>query len=185
MGNMGKLDSLRLDHNQLSGGVPSELGNLVNLTSLLLGSNPLSGALPSSLTNLTGLTWFYFGDTNLCEPTDPAFQAWKSGVQYWFGTNIPCVPVRYSISGRVTTSQGAGVAGVTVSAGGGASAVTAANGVYTITNLITGTYTLVPSKSGYIFSPPSRVVTVPPNKTGADFTASGQYRTYLPLIGRE
>jgi hypothetical protein len=48
--------------------------------------------------------------------------------------------------------------------------------------LISGTYTLTPTKSGYTFSPPSRTVSVPPNATGQDFTAS--YRVYLPLALR-
>ena len=35
----------------------------------------LSGTLPLSLTNLTNLRFFAFSDTDLCKPSDPAFQA--------------------------------------------------------------------------------------------------------------
>jgi CARDB/Kelch motif len=46
------------------------------------------------------------------------------------------------------------------------------NGYYTLTGLIADTYTITPSKSGYIFSPASRTVSVPPNATGQDFAAT-------------
>ncbi|MBA7659035.1 Ycf48-like protein [subsurface metagenome] len=57
-----------------------------------------------------------------------------------------------------------------VSVGAGGSAITDASGVYTTTGLIAGTYTLTPSKSAYVFSPPTRTVSVPPSATGQDFT---------------
>jgi hypothetical protein len=78
----------------------------------------------------------------------------------------------YSISGTVTTSGGAGISGVTVSAGS-ASATTNSSGAYTITGLANGTYTLTPSLSGYTFSPTSRSVTVSSaNVTGQNFTGT-------------
>jgi len=96
----------------------------------------------------------------------------------------------YSISGRVTDASGNPIAGVTVSAIGGPSATTGSDGYYTIRWLPAGTYTVIPSKSGYTFSPPSRTVTVPPNATGVDFMGSpvglGLSYTgpsYLPAAG--
>jgi Proprotein convertase P-domain/Carboxypeptidase regulatory-like domain len=78
----------------------------------------------------------------------------------------------YSISGSVTTSGGAGISGVTVSAGS-ASATTNSSGAYTITGLANGTYTLTPSLSGYTFSPTSRSVTISSaNVTGQNFTGT-------------
>jgi Tol biopolymer transport system component len=77
--------------------------------------------------------------------------------------------VGYSISGRVTDGNSP-ISGVTISTDAGHSATTNATGYYTITNLITGTYTVVPSKSSYTFSPASRTVTVPPDAMGQDFT---------------
>jgi PKD repeat protein len=65
----------------------------------------------------------------------------------------------FAVSGSVTTSGGAGISGVNVSASGGGSATTDANGAYTL-NLANGTYTLTPSRSGYTFSPTTRSVTV-------------------------
>ena len=77
----------------------------------------------------------------------------------------------YFVSGRVRDESNNPVSGVVVSAGTGGSATTNASGYYTITGLVTGTYTLTPTKSGYTFSPPSRTVSVPPSATGQDFTA--------------
>ena len=61
----------------------------------------------------------------------------------------------YSISGTITLG-GAGLTGVTVTAGSG-SATTSATGAYTISGLAAGSYTVTPSRSGYTFSPASTV----------------------------
>lgn len=81
------------------------------------------------------------------------------------------VTTAHSISGRVMDSSNNGISGVTISDGEGHTAVTDSNGNYTLIGLLTGTYTITPSKSGYTFSPASRAVTVPPNKIGQDFVA--------------
>lgn len=81
-------------------------------------------------------------------------------------------PVTYSVSGAVTTSAGAGISGVVVSAGS-ASATTSSTGAYTINGLANATYTLSPSLSGYTFSPATRSVTVSgANQTGQNFTGT-------------
>ena len=76
----------------------------------------------------------------------------------------------YTISGTVT-SNSTGLAGVTLSAGG-KTATTASDGTYTLSGLAAGTYTVTPSISGFALTPTSRSVTVGPNATGIDFTAS-------------
>lgn len=82
------------------------------------------------------------------------------------------VATTFSISGRVATSGGAGISGVSVSTGS-ASATTNSNGDYTIANLANGTYTLTPSLSGYTFSPTSLSATVSgANLTGRNFTGT-------------
>jgi protocatechuate 3,4-dioxygenase beta subunit len=83
------------------------------------------------------------------------------------------VPTTYSISGRVTDSGGNAISGVIISAGLGANATTDANGNYTLSGLAVGMYTLIPSRSGYTFSPTSRTVSVPPNSPGQDFVGNG------------
>lgn len=84
--------------------------------------------------------------------------------------------ITYSISGRVTNSSGGGISGVAISDGAGHTATTDKNGNYTVSGLSQRSYTLVPSKSEYIFSPGSRSITVPPNQTNQNFT--GQVKTY-------
>jgi len=66
------------------------------------------------------------------------------------------------------------ISGVTVSAGSGGSAVTDASGYYTLFGVITGMYTLTPTKTGYTFSPVTRTVSVPPDAAGQDFTGTLQ-----------
>ena len=51
----GRVTSLRLDDNRLSGSIPPELGNLADLQVLDLGNNQLSGSIPKELGNLADL----------------------------------------------------------------------------------------------------------------------------------
>ena len=76
----GRVTGLELGDNALSGSIPSELGNLLHLQELSLDDNALSGALPSSLVNLTNLGELSLQGTQLCAPTDAAFQAWLQGI---------------------------------------------------------------------------------------------------------
>ena len=78
----------------------------------------------------------------------------------------------YSISGHVLESSGNPIPDVTISAGAGSSGTTDASGAYTITNLITATYTLTPTRIGWTFTPGNRTVSIPPNAAGQDFTGS-------------
>ncbi len=75
----------------------------------------------------------------------------------------------YSISGHVTNLFGSPLDGVTVSAGEGYTDITDASGNYTISNVITGTYPIIPSLVGYTFSPASQTVSVPPDAVAQDF----------------
>jgi len=55
LGDLTDLTQLHLEVNELSGSIPPELGNLTNLTSLDLRFNRLSGEIPSELGNLARL----------------------------------------------------------------------------------------------------------------------------------
>ena len=86
LGNLADLQSLSLDDNQLSGSIPLELGNLQNLQWLNLDFNPeLSGSLPRSFTGLKKLNSLSVYVTQLCGPTDAAFQTWLHGVAGVYG----------------------------------------------------------------------------------------------------
>jgi len=79
----------------------------------------------------------------------------------------------YSISGQVSISgTNNGLSGVTVSAGTGYSALTNENGYYTISTVPAGNYTLIPSKSGYTFTPSTINVLVGPNASGKNFVGA-------------
>ncbi len=87
LGNLANLRVLALGNNRLSGPIPSELGNLVNLRILQLRTNQLSGPFPDSFTGLDVLESFWWYETQLCAPTDAAFQAWLRGVEVTDGEN--------------------------------------------------------------------------------------------------
>ena len=76
LGDLANLEDLLLSNNRLSGSVPSRFGGLASLRRLELSNNDdLAGALPASLTHLR-LESLQAANTDLCAPSDPAFQAW-------------------------------------------------------------------------------------------------------------
>lgn len=78
----------------------------------------------------------------------------------------------YSISGQVKYGSGAGIAGVALQLSGASvsAAMTDANGVYSITGLADGDYTVRPILTGNTFSPASKRVTIAgASQSGVDF----------------
>jgi len=78
----------------------------------------------------------------------------------------------YSISGKVTTSSGSAMSGVTMTLSGTASRTATTNiyGKYKFTGLGNGNYTITPGKTGYTFTPASKTVSVSAsNITGQNF----------------
>ena len=71
LGNLTMLDELSLGDNQLSGSIPSELGNLTQLEDLDLQWNELSGSIPSELGNLTALKYLHLGPNELSGSIPP------------------------------------------------------------------------------------------------------------------
>ncbi len=85
----------------------------------------------------------------------------------------------YSISGTVT-SGGSALAGVTMTLVGGSSgpATTDANGNYAFDDIPVGTYTLIPSLTGYTFAPSSRAVFIDGlDAVGFNFSSISEGRT--------
>ncbi len=92
------------------------------------------------------------------------------------GQNFTATPTggTFSISGTVT-SGGNGLSGVTMTLSGDAGAVTStdANGNYTFSGLGNGNYTVVPTMTGYAFSPASQPVSiVGASVSGVNFTGT-------------
>ncbi|MEO6326635.1 MAG: M4 family metallopeptidase, partial [Thermoanaerobaculia bacterium] len=94
---------------------------------------------------------------------------WQSVQKAWDAVGVggtwSCGVTTYSIGGN------AGTSGASVTAGS-SSATSDASSNYSIGGLAAGTYTVTPSKSGCTFSPASQSVTVGPNATGKNFTAT-------------
>ena len=90
LGNLTALQSLNLSANSLTGALPAEVGNLVNLQRLVLINNPdLSGPLPQELTNLVNLEYLKFQDTGLCAPPNRTFREWLDSVEFVRGGHCP------------------------------------------------------------------------------------------------
>ena len=90
---LGRVSTLDLAGNGLSGELPGGLGLLAELTELRIGDNrALAGRLPVSLTRLS-LSVLDYAGTNLCSPADASFRAWLAGVASHQGTGVECVPL--------------------------------------------------------------------------------------------
>ncbi|MDE2963436.1 MAG: hypothetical protein OXU26_05965, partial [Acidobacteriota bacterium] len=61
----GRVTSLDLNDNQLTGSIPAELGNLVNLRFLVLDYNQLTGAIPAELGDLANLQNLWLANNQL------------------------------------------------------------------------------------------------------------------------
>ena len=80
-----------------------------------------------------------------------------------FALDPPTAPPAYSVNGVIRDAQGLPAAGVTVNAAGpagNAAAVTDATGLFVLTGLLTGTYTVVPDSPLFAFAPASQSVSV-------------------------
>jgi hypothetical protein len=78
----------------------------------------------------------------------------------------------YTASGYVHGAGGNPISDVTISTTTTStiSTTTDASGAYTLTNFMSGAYTLMPSNPGWVFEPPMRTINVPPDQSGVDFT---------------
>ncbi len=97
LGNTIQLDSLNLSNNNLSGDIPAELANVGRVTddlsllsALQLSGNPeLSGELPLGLTSASFMRVLEYDGTEICEPNDPAFDAWIEGIPDFAAESYP------------------------------------------------------------------------------------------------
>ena len=89
---LGRVSTLDLTGNGLTGPLQADLGQLAKMLRLRIGGNALSGRLPLSLTRVS-LIEFSYADTGLCTPRDPAFQAWLNGISAHEGSGAVCAPL--------------------------------------------------------------------------------------------
>lgn len=136
----------------------------------LNGTKNPAATSPSTLTGLTNGTTYYFVVTAV----NVAGESIES-------TQVSATPTAYSISGTVS-----GAAGVTITATNTTTSVavtvtTASNGSYSVSGLANGTYNVVPSLTGYTFTPTSTSVTIAGgvNITGTNFTATASATGYI------
>ena len=89
---LGRVTTLDLTRNGLTGQLPSQLGDLSRMRGLRIGGNPLTGRLPLSLARLP-LHELHYEDTQLCAPAEADFQTWVNAVASHQGTGVECTPV--------------------------------------------------------------------------------------------
>ena len=89
---LGRVVTLDLTRNGLTGELPASLGSLALMTALRIGGNALSGALPKSLADLP-LRELHYADTQLCTPPEESFRAWLSSISSHEGTGVECAPL--------------------------------------------------------------------------------------------
>ena len=81
LGGLTQLTYLHLHNNNLTGPVPAEFGRMSRLEELVLSDNEeMAGPLPFEMTSLGRLNVLLAEGTELCAPSDSAFQTWLEGV---------------------------------------------------------------------------------------------------------
>ena len=88
---LGRVATLDLAGNGLSGRLPAGLGDLAAMTALRVGDNALSGRLPRTLLDLP-LGELNYAGTELCAPADEVFRAWLDAIAVLEATGAECAP---------------------------------------------------------------------------------------------
>jgi hypothetical protein len=114
------------------------------------------------------------------EPANTLYVASVNGTVSVFALDPASAPAAFSVNGVIKDAQGVPAAGVTVNAAGSgasASAVTDATGLFVLTGLPAGAYTIKPASTAFSFAPASQSVAVNSvNVRGLAFTTS------LPVV---
>ncbi|MYB06634.1 MAG: hypothetical protein F4Y24_09810 [Gemmatimonadetes bacterium] len=85
----GRVSTLDLQSNGLSGTLPSRMGELADLTGLRVGDNRLTGRLPASLLKAP-LRELRYANTEICVPVESWFRKWLAAIQRHDGTDVEC-----------------------------------------------------------------------------------------------
>ncbi len=90
----------------------------------------------------------------------------------------------HSISGKITTPQMKPIPNVKLSNGKGDERLTDGNGNYLFEQLLPCSYVITPSLDEYVFSPPSKLISIPPSIENQDFKGELRVYSFLPSITR-
>ncbi len=88
LGDLSKLKELNLSGNTLTGSIPSELGGLFDLVTLALEGNGLTGKLPSALTSLYQLADFRWGSQDVADGETPLCAPRDEAFQAWLRSTV-------------------------------------------------------------------------------------------------
>jgi hypothetical protein len=125
---------------------------------------------------LSGTVATYFPDPNYIGQDSFTFAAWDGQLNSNLATVTIIAATPFSIFGTVTT-DGVGQGGVMMTLTSGAltvsTALTDASGAYSFTSLATGNYVVTPTKTGFLYTPFSRNVTL----NGTNFAAAQNFST--------
>ena len=92
VGDLANLKILQLFGNNLTGAIPSQFGNLANLEILFLDANDLSGRLPDDLGRLGKLEWLWLNDNEDLRGALPLSLAQLPLIQFHYSGTQLCVP---------------------------------------------------------------------------------------------
>ncbi|MEZ4860032.1 MAG: hypothetical protein R3C14_01935 [Caldilineaceae bacterium] len=169
LGDLTNLESLKVDHNQLSGAIPPQLGNAHALGTLSLSQNLFEGALPGSLVHLKRLGGFHFDETDLCELSDSAFQAWLASIGILKKSGKVCLETTFSITGTVHDVRNKPIRTVVIDNGLGEVDVSGFDGKFAFAGLPAGVYTLTATFQEQPLRPATYVAKIPPDLSDVAF----------------
>jgi|GEM_PF-592061 len=156
-----------------TGGVTYTVNYLAGANGHIEGDTPQTVAAGGSTTEVTAVAdaGYHFVDWNDGRTDNPRHDTEVNG-EITVAANFAIdEPVGSVIGGRLTL-DGVGLAGITVVLAGVGTAVSDGNGFYAFDAVADGPYQVIPvGGMSYAFTPPLRLVTVPPSVGDADFTA--------------
>jgi pimeloyl-ACP methyl ester carboxylesterase len=139
-----------------------------------------SGASVYGYYSLTGNVWTSLGqfsdfNNSISDIGLFAFGSYEDAPQipvdfdFFRQTNLVEDPT-FVIKGKITKPDGTGLVGVNINSTAG-SATTVSEGNFTISNIVTGTYVITPTLTGFKFVPRSYTLRIPPSQIDVNFTA--------------
>ncbi len=147
-----------------SGGTLPVSWSLINGTTLPAGLSLSAAGQITGTPTASGTSTFTVKVTDSGTPVQTASQTFSITVT---ASGCPC-----SIAGTIT---GSGGNGATVTLSGGTTVAADASGNYIFNGVGSGTYTVTPSKAGFVFTPVNRSVTVSGvSVTGVNFSSTAQ-----------